>query len=85
VQDTDRVLERKGKNEDEKEREKYYRTNGYASQEVERLKAEGRWIYAELSERDKDTDKQERMERIKESKYNREYEMCVIKEIPEDL
>jgi hypothetical protein len=85
VQNTDRVLKRKGKNADEKEREKYYRTNGYASQEVERLKAEGRWIYAELSERDKDTDKQERMERIKESKYNREYEMCVIKEIPEDL
>jgi hypothetical protein len=28
----------------------------------------------ELSERDKDTDKQERRERIKESRYNREYE-----------
>jgi hypothetical protein len=28
----------------------------------------------DLSERDKDTDKQERKEKIKESRYNREYE-----------
>jgi hypothetical protein len=28
-------------------------------------------------ERGKDTDKQERRERIKESRYNREYERCV--------
>jgi hypothetical protein len=34
---------------------------------VERLKAKGRWMKEELSERDKDTDKQERKERIKES------------------
>jgi hypothetical protein len=38
---------------------------------------------AELSERNKDTDKQERRERIKESKYNREYERCMTEEIPE--
>jgi hypothetical protein len=37
----------------------------------------------ELSERDKDTDKQERRERIKESKSNRNYERCMIDEIPE--
>jgi hypothetical protein len=36
---------------------------------VERLKAEGRWMNGELSERDKDTDKQKRRERIKESRY----------------
>jgi hypothetical protein len=44
--------------------------NGYASEEVERLRAKGRWMNAELSEKDKDTDKLERKERIKESRYN---------------
>jgi hypothetical protein len=39
----------------------------------------------ELSERDKDTDKQERRERIKESRYKREYERCMTKEIPKYL
>jgi hypothetical protein len=39
----------------------------------------------ELSEREKDTDKQERRERIKESRYNREYDRCMTKEIPEYL
>jgi hypothetical protein len=34
--------------------------NGYVSEEVERLKAERIWMNGELSERDKDTDKQER-------------------------
>jgi hypothetical protein len=38
----------------------------------------------ELSERDKDTDKQERREIIKESRYNRK-ERCMTKEIPEYL
>jgi hypothetical protein len=40
-----------------------------------------------LSERDKDSDKQERRERIKEeSKYNREYERCMTGNsgVPED-
>jgi hypothetical protein len=44
---------------------------------VERLRAKGRWMNVDLSERDKDTDKQEkrkRRERIKESRYNREYD-----------
>jgi hypothetical protein len=31
----------------------------------------------ELSERDKNTEKQERRERIKESRYNRKYERCM--------
>jgi hypothetical protein len=51
----------------EKERYKYYQRNGYASEEVERLRTKGRWMNVELSERDKDIDKQERWERIKES------------------
>ncbi|KAJ3626116.1 hypothetical protein MTP99_016638 [Tenebrio molitor] len=55
-----------------KEREKYYQRNQYASEEVERLKAKGRWMNVELTERDKDTGKQERRERIKESRYNRD-------------
>jgi hypothetical protein len=37
----------------------------------------------ELNKRDKDTDKQERREKIKESRYNREYESCMTEEIPE--
>jgi hypothetical protein len=45
--------------------------NGYSSEEVERLRAKGRWINVELNEGDKDTNKQERRERIKESIYNR--------------
>jgi hypothetical protein len=52
---------------------------------VERLRAKGRWINVELSERDKDTDKQERRERIKESRYNRQYEMCLTEKIPQYL
>jgi hypothetical protein len=43
---------------------------------VERLRAKGRWMNVVLSERDKDTEKQERKERIKESRYNRKYERC---------
>jgi hypothetical protein len=45
--------------------------NGYSSEEVERLRAKGRWINVELNEGDKDTNKQERRKRIKESIYNR--------------
>jgi hypothetical protein len=37
---------------------------------------------AELSERDRDTDKQERRERIRESRYNKEYERCVADDVP---
>jgi hypothetical protein len=49
-------------------REKYYQRNGYASAEVGRLRAKGRWMHVELSGRDKDTGKQERRERIKNNK-----------------
>jgi hypothetical protein len=52
---------------------------------VERLRAKGRWIKVELSERDKDIEKQERRERIKESRYNKEYERCMTQEISEGL
>jgi Zn/Cd-binding protein ZinT len=69
VQDTDGMMERKEKEHGRKkrEREKYYQRNRYAS-EVERLRAKGRWMNVELSEKDKDTNKQERRERIKESR-----------------
>jgi hypothetical protein len=52
---------------------------------VEKLRAKGRWVNVELSERDQDTDKPERRERIKESRYNREYERCVTEGVPEYL
>jgi hypothetical protein len=57
----------------------------YSSEEVERLRAKGRWMNVELSERENDTDKQERGERMKGSRYNREYERCVTEEIREYL
>jgi hypothetical protein len=79
------MLERKEKNTEKKEKEKYYQRNGYASEEVERLRAKGGWMNVELRERDKGTDKPERRKRIKESKYNRKYERCMKKEIPEYL
>jgi hypothetical protein len=44
---------------------------------VERLRAKGKWMNVELSERDKDTDKQKRRERIKETRFNRKYERCM--------
>ncbi|KAJ3628409.1 hypothetical protein MTP99_015713 [Tenebrio molitor] len=50
--------EEEKKHEEEGEREKYYQRNGYASEEVERLiRAKGRWVNIELSERVKDIDK----------------------------
>jgi hypothetical protein len=66
-------------------REKYYQRNGCAIEEVEILRAKGKWMNVELSERDKDTDKQDRRERIKESRYNRVYERCMTEEILENL
>jgi hypothetical protein len=41
------AIEIKKKNADEKEREKYHRRNGYANEEVERMRAEGRWMSGE--------------------------------------
>jgi hypothetical protein len=58
----------KKKSADVKERENYCRRNGYASEKVERMRAEGKWMSAEMSERDKDTDKQERRERRESAK-----------------
>jgi hypothetical protein len=49
------------------------------------MRAEGRWMSVELSERDKDTDKQERREIIRESTYNREYERCMTEDVPVNL
>jgi hypothetical protein len=41
--DTNGMLERKEKEHgEEREREKYYQRNGYASEEVEKLRAKGR-------------------------------------------
>jgi hypothetical protein len=57
----------KKKNADEKEKEKCCRRNGYASEEVERLRAEGRCMCAELSERDRDMGKPERRGRVSEN------------------
>jgi hypothetical protein len=42
-------------------------------------------VDVEESERHKATDKQARKERIKESRFNKEYERCMTEEIPEYL
>jgi hypothetical protein len=48
---------------EKKEREEYYQRNEYDSEEMERLKAKGRWMNVELSERDKtQTSKKEERE-----------------------
>jgi hypothetical protein len=73
--------EEKKKDKEKKEREKYYQRKGYASEEVERLRAKGKWMNVELSKRDKDTDMQGRREIIKESRFNREYKRCMTEEI----
>jgi hypothetical protein len=52
----------------------YYQRTWYASEEVERLRAKAGWMNVELSERNKNTDKKEKRDRIKESRYNKEYE-----------
>jgi hypothetical protein len=55
---------REKKKNTRRRRERNTIRNGYASEEIARIRAKGRWINAELSERDKDADKQERSERI---------------------
>jgi hypothetical protein len=46
--------------EKKKTEKKYYQRNGYASEEVERLRAKGRWMNVKLSEENKNMNKQER-------------------------
>jgi hypothetical protein len=68
-ENTNGMLVRKEKDtEQKKEREKCCQRKGYASEEVERLRAKGTWKKIVLGERDKDTDKQEKRKRIKESR-----------------
>jgi hypothetical protein len=77
------MLERKEeKTQRKRAREKCNQGN---SEEVERLKPKGRWMNVELGEREKDTDKQERRERMKESRFNRKFVKCTREEIPEYL
>jgi hypothetical protein len=77
------MLERKEEGHGEEREKEYYQGSGCASEEVE--KAKGRWMNVELSERDKNTNKQERRKIIKEFRYNREYEGYMTEEIPKYL
>jgi len=67
------------------DREAYYKRNGYAIEEIERRRENGRWMYVELCERDRDIEKQERRERIRESRYNDKYEKLLHNNLPEYL
>jgi hypothetical protein len=71
VQDTKGMLKRKEKKTWRRRRERNT-TRGTGSRT---LRAKGRDMNVELSERNKDTNKQERKDRIKESRYNKEYEI----------
>jgi hypothetical protein len=82
---TECCIEKKKTRRIRKERNTIRERNGYASEEVERLRAKGRSKNVELSNGDKDTNKQERKERIRESRYNRKYEKYVTDEIPKYL
>jgi hypothetical protein len=68
-----------------KEREKYHQRNGYASEEVKRLRAKERWMNVEVSERDKDKNKQERRKKMKESMYNGECEKCMTENVGREM
>jgi hypothetical protein len=48
-----------------------------------KIESKRRWRNVEVSERFKDTNKQERRERIKESRYNRKYERCMTEDARE--
>jgi hypothetical protein len=48
-----REKKKNSKKKKRKEREKYYQRNGYASEEVEKMRAKGKWMNVDLSERDK--------------------------------
>jgi hypothetical protein len=52
---------------------------------MERFRTKGRWMNVDKNEREKDTDKLERRERIKKSRYNREYESSVTEKISKYL
>jgi hypothetical protein len=90
---TESWREKKKTHEEKKEREREGRerernttreTGMPAKKWKEEVKA--RWMNVELSERDNDAaDKQEKRERIKKSRYNREYERGMTEEIPEYL
>jgi hypothetical protein len=78
VQDADGMVERKEKQQGE---EREVLPEEQICQTISRkIKSKTKM---EMSERDKDIDKQERRERIKESRYNRKYERCMTEEIPE--
>ncbi|KAK4886246.1 hypothetical protein RN001_002517 [Aquatica leii] len=66
-------------------REEYYKRNGYASEEVERLREEGVGTREEIIRRDRDSEKQERWTKIKESRYNRNYKDIKGEGVPEYL
>ncbi|KAK4879041.1 hypothetical protein RN001_007187 [Aquatica leii] len=66
-------------------REEYYKRNGYASEEVERLREEGVGTREEIIRRDRDIEKQERWTKIKESRYNRNYKDIKDEGVPEYL
>jgi hypothetical protein len=85
VPDTYGMLERKEKEHEEEGERARERNTTRKTEEVERLRTKGRRMNVELGERDKVVDNQERRERIKESRYNREYERCMTEKIPEYL
>jgi hypothetical protein len=74
VQDADGMLEGKVKEHGEGGDREILPEKRICQRRSGKIKSKGKMMnIEELSERDKDTDKQERRERIKESRYNRNY------------
>jgi hypothetical protein len=84
VQDTDGMLDRKEKEHGEEREIELPPEKRVCQWRSGKIKSK-RKLDEYRTERDKDTDKQERREEIKESRYNREYETYMTEEIPEYL
>jgi hypothetical protein len=73
VQDADGMLVGKVKEHGEEGEREILPEKRICQRRSGKIKSKGKMMNIELSEKDKDTDKQERRERIKESRYNRNY------------
>jgi hypothetical protein len=73
VQDADGMLEGKVKEHGEEGEREILPEKRICQRRSGKIKSKEKMMNVELSERDKDTDNQERRERIKESRYNRNY------------
>jgi hypothetical protein len=85
VQDTDVILKRKEKEHGEEGVREILTEERVCKWRSGKIESKMKMDECRAEWKGKDTDKQERRERIRESRYNREYERCMTKEILEYL